>query len=120
MVVNVLQLSVCIHLKPMGGNAAPLLNALEIATLVLTTYINFGSLNINAALVSKDLAVLQGRFPDALLLDDRIQQIQTTMQASHRLSRDAVESPVYCTPCGQIQRSVADVRQLTSLCTRRI
>ena len=82
MIVNVLQLGVCIHLKPMGGESAPLLNALEIATLVLTTYINFGALNINAALVSKELATLQGRSSDALVFDTRVLQIQTTMQES--------------------------------------
>ena len=49
LVVNVMQL--CIHLivLPMGGKDRVLLNSMQGAALVLTTYINFGALAMNVS-----------------------------------------------------------------------
>ena len=56
LVVNVMQL--CIHLTvlPMGGEDGALLNNMQGAALVLTTYINFGALamNVSTFLVSSN------------------------------------------------------------------
>ena len=58
LVINVLQLCVHVHVQPMGGEDAALLNLMQTCTLVLTTYINFGALTMNSLTVSQTLASL--------------------------------------------------------------
>ena len=79
LVINVLQLVVHVSLQPMGGDEAKLLNRMQTATLVLTTYINFGALSMNYLEVSKGLAVYVD--PNKIeAYNDQIEAIGVVMQ----------------------------------------
>ena len=63
----------------MGGDEAKLLNRMQTATLVLTTYINFGALSMNYLEVSKGLAVYVD--PKKIeVYNDQIEAIGVVMQ----------------------------------------
>ena len=80
LIVNVLQITVHVYLKPYGREDAAIMNLMHGAGIVLTLYINFSEFSMNYLLTSKELAIALDPLQDVRAYDRKISMVGRTIE----------------------------------------